>query len=184
MSDRSKYASDMTLVNSPTFTGPGPNGIGEAMSFNGTNQRADFTDTTGSVFDSTDALSVSFWAYNETKSDGTTYGVPVSKGNWNSGAWTILIHQNANFDVNFCINGGIRASYNHNYTIKTWYFYTFTWDKSLAKIYINNSEVASSSYTTAITPDDNPVKIANNVPNQYYWKGRISDVRVFNTKLS
>lgn len=67
-----------------------------------------------------------------------------------------------------------------------WYYVAFTYDGSVAKMYINGDLVSSVSKSVNFTPNSDDVFIGrdNNSLFPYYFNGTIDEIRIYNRALS
>jgi len=94
----------------------------------------------------------------------------------------------SNHAINFVLNGATRVSFIMD-IIGKWTHIVCTWDKSLAKIYVNGELKASASYTTELTSQPYALTLATRkttggVPGASWFNGSIDEVLIYNRALS
>ncbi len=85
------------------------------------------------------------------------------------------------------LNGAIRASSEDSISPGVWSHIAVTWDKisGQAQWYINGELSGTPGlYSTSLTPTDYTVNLGRRKPDNYYFKGIIDDVRVYNVALN
>ncbi|MEM4271468.1 MAG: LamG-like jellyroll fold domain-containing protein [Candidatus Pacearchaeota archaeon] len=98
---------------------------------------------------------------------------------------TIIIQSVANDGrIRFYLNGNVIYSNNNLWTAGTWYHIAVTFGSGGMKMYINGElQSSTSSYTGGITTTA-PLQIGRYQGNNWYWKGSIDEVEIFNRELS
>jgi fibronectin type 3 domain-containing protein len=66
----------------------------------------------------------------------------------------------------------------------TWSFLTETYDGSTLRLYVNGTQVASTTHTGAIATSTNPLQIGGDSLYGQYFAGMIDEVRVYNVALT
>jgi hypothetical protein len=73
-------------------------------------------------------------------------------------------------------------------TLNTWTHVAATYDGSTIRLYLNGTQAASRSYSTAITHSTVTWRVGsglNSISNTgYYWTGAIDDVAIYNKALT
>ena len=184
--DRSGNGNTGNLVGSPTKV----NGkIGQALSFNGTNQSVNMgyilQSLTGSNF------TVSFWA--KPSSLLSAGAIPVSDGAYATcGFYTYDVTGGSYSNTNvwgMAISGSsiYRIESNTNTaTVGVWQLVSFTVSGSTGTVYVNgvNQTVSGSSAGAGSSCTEQFFIGQYSSENDYYFPGSIDDVRIYNRALS
>lgn len=180
---RQQGLSDIAVVNNgATFNSSGK--LGGCYSFDGNDEIQSSTNLsiTGDA-----SYSISFWFYWDADSWSTDYVGVVGFGSMStlSGAFACL--PNGYPDLDFWNQ---RYKANSQLSVKTWYHLTFTKEtgtKGLGHIYVNGVEVPGTSSSATVTPNIAAGKLLIgrlNATSARYFKGKISDVRIYDHCLS
>ena len=83
------------------------------------------------------------------------------------------------------VMNGITLTYNTALNVSQWYNVGATYDGSNLKLYLNGNLVATQAASGAIAADASLLSLGKNpVANTNYFKGKIDEVRVFNSALT
>lgn len=150
---------------------------GGAMEFDGTNDYVEIANE--SHFDFTDAVAISAWVYPK----ANTTQVIASKSGYGIDSFRLTYmgwDQFFRFEINDQdLDSGI---YPRN---SGWYHLLVTYDKNQIKMYINGKLENAAPYTSAITVNDNALRIGRTpVSDTYNFQGFIDEVKIHNYALS
>lgn len=163
--------------------------VGSARYFDGsTNAYISIGDK--SDFDNlTTNFSIEYW-FNGPDTNYTFYRPTVTKQWRNSGSdmtsGFALGYSNYSKDnVPFIINNKVLETPDFSIIGGNWYHVVATYDGNNMKIYLNGQERASTQYTTAMTPNNDPLEIgARSDSSSYRFLGTIDEVAIFNRALT
>lgn len=179
--DSSGNSNTGTLTNNPTWT---TGKLGGALQFDGVDDKVVVGDVS-SLDLSGNALTLSAWIY----TDGTdTKQFPYIMGKVNTNNNYVMYLSNTAMSATMGLNTGAltncaKTSFAHN----QWNLVTTTYDGANISIYVNGALKGTCAKTGNIVPNNDPFIIGDkgngsNNPNPF--KGKIDDVRVYNTALS
>jgi hypothetical protein len=156
-------------MNSPTVVS---GHAGEALQFNGTDQRIDLSYP---GLDITGAVTISAWI-NPTVVSGNPHTI-YTRGVWNAGHGLAIV--NSTLRDNSGTQGGTPQ-------INTWQHVAKTFDGTTTRLYLNGMEVASAATTTATSTASKSGIGAEyyTAPGRWLFSGMIDDVRVYSRALS
>jgi len=95
-------------------------------------------------------------------------------------------HDEAEFGFNVTA-GGVTyggCTEEHFWTPGTWYFLTGTYDGSTAKLYVDGELIDQETASGTITDYGTPVHFGKPVHRDYYLRGTIDELRIYNRALS
>ncbi len=156
--------------------------FGSCLDFDGTSEYAWYQDTTGSVLDITDAITVEAWI--KSRANQGKYTRIVDKSYQT--AWTFSSRGTGTNNLSVWINNAERAYTSDDvFSNNKWAHVAFTYDKNAGgtdevKIYVNGTLVASGDYSTAIGTNDSRLAIANLYGGAYRFNGLIDEVKIYN----
>ncbi len=171
-----------TCTTSGTAWGNGATGkYNASLNFDGTDDKIAISDTNNTL-DATDSVTVAVWI------KPTTSAVKeiILKGNtWATGNYELF--QN-NLNVSWRLNNNAITSTTTTNPLSTsnWNHLVATYDKSASsmKIYVNGKLEKSDTYSTSLTPNNEPLHIAAYSDGSYDFNGQIDDVRIYNYALT
>ncbi len=68
---------------------------------------------------------------------------------------------------------------------ETWYFYAYTFDKNMVKVYLNGDFIFERPYVNNLVANKMPLEIGRDVPGKLeYYYGAMDDLRIYNKSLS
>ncbi len=159
----------------------------KAADFNGSSS---YIDIGGNLVNNLTAITLSAWVYTDPNTqysyvmhvgDVGTAGEAFSISRWNntasSGYDAYTVYANiggGNIDGNYVLNEN------------TWYHIAVTWVGTTMKFYVNgNLTTTATTSSLSIPASGNSGYIGRYISNQSYnWKGKINQVRIFNSALS
>jgi len=177
--DTSGQGNNGTLVNSPK---PTAGVIGQALSFNGSNQYLSVSPYP-SVYN---AFSVSTWVYPTSLSQGSygggTGGALIDENQSGGGSgWDLSINSSGKVWY-WPFGGGDKVS-TGTVPLNRWTYVTVTYDGSLLRMYFNG--VLDSAQSASAASGSGPFfRIGAESWITGYWKGKLDDMRVYNRALS
>ena len=177
--DTSGQGNNGALVNSPK---PTAGVIGQALSFNGSNQYLSVSPYP-SVYN---AFSVSTWVYPTSLSQGSygggTGGTLIDENQSGGGSgWDLGI--NSSEKVWYWPFGGGDKVSTGTVPLNRWTYVTVTYDGSLLRMYFNG--VLDSAQSASAASGSGPFfRIGAESWITGYWKGKLDDMRVYNRALS
>lgn len=157
--------------------------VGTCLSFDGSSQYADIS--SGASFNVSN-ISVSAWVWSGVTTAELTAvsrydNVSPQNGNW------LLGHGSSASTYRFLARiGGInyQAQSGTGFSTGAWNHIVGTYDGSVARLFVNGAERASSTISGSLAANTANVRIGNRVGNVNYWNGRIDEARIYNRALS
>ncbi len=166
-----------TLVNGATFGG---GLVGQAFSFDGTNQHVEVPGTVGDFGSST--FSVDFWV-NIQETDTTRGHYILGKSNPDAGQGWDIRYYNGTIVVE-----GWSFEITRPITLNTWHHVAVSAPANNIALYIDGLEVANSARPAPITSTSNPFRIGYTTGFWPYtnvgFKGLIDEVEIFDRALT
>ncbi len=172
-------AKTFTLYNSPSYSSAN----GGYLSFSPASSQYAASSTSLS---SLSTWSVEVWHYYDGTNTGTfptivTETYPGSGSiNFNLGK----IFGGSNQVESGFFNGSWRVTSAYTLTANNWYQIVGTYDGTTNKLYVNNTLVASSTFTGTPTSSQNGIRLMRRWDLEDYWGGRLSILRIYNRSLS
>ncbi len=186
--DSSGSGRDGSLVGGFTFssnTVAGP--IGQALDFDGVDDHVYIAhDTALNVSNVTMAVWVKVDAFN------ATWQNIMGKGDSGTGCYRIVrlgddAYQGTGNSVGFTIQGDTQTfSASSNILDSQWHHVAGTYDRVKSRLYIDGTEVANRSFTTAIPATTANVLVGHleNTNNNRHHDGKLDDVRIYGRALT
>ncbi len=166
-----------TLVNGPTWVS---GKIGNGLSFNGTNNYVNITNSTNFNF-GTGNFTVSFWASSNVYK--TMSGI-ISKGlYWNSGlGWTITDVSSPTYIFFNTYDGTTQKYIQSSLSIYPWTYITAIKRDGNIEFWVNGTMMSTNSAPSNTLDNSSSLTIGSGPSG--YWNGLIDDVRIYNRSLS
>lgn len=183
-----------TLTGSPAWTAASSCKKGDCITFDGTDDYINIPDNSEI---NPAHMSISAWFYaSEINFASQPYPTVMKKEN--GGAYytiEICTHDggaSCNSGTNdkevafaFYNGSGINPGYyTQQITLNTWYFVAGTYDGTTAKLYINGTEVSSTTTSGNIVTNTSPLTIGRDPNLGRFFDGRIDEVRVYDRGLT
>ncbi len=183
--DRSGAGNTGTLTNGPAVT---PGKVGQALSFDGTDDSVNVTDANS--LDLTSTITVSAWVYGRSWVN-TEGSFIVSKNGEQSGEYRgyYFAVDTSGYPF-FAFNTlGVSGTAVADIAVSTgrWYFLSATYDQTSIKLYVDGVLVKTQAETDAMVANTYPLSIGRARPTgSAYgeWDGSIDEVRIYNRALS
>lgn len=171
----------------PNTTGPTNSAVGKfgrSGDFDGSDDYISYADTSGSILDITNSVTLSAWIYPRSIPASTSQDRIIDKDS----AYNLMISTN---DTG-CSAGGtgdivLRAFTSATericggtITLNQWSYITGTYDGIYTRIYQNGILQTQYAYTVTITVNDNPLYIGNSSTSARHFDGKIDDVKIYN----
>ncbi len=185
-----------SLVTAATPMGGSGNKVLQVVKGNNTAQRFQVADPgTGSKFDLTNAATIALWVYLDPTFENPNNSDPLPLVNnaeglvWKDQSSSWALGNNGQQYKMRVAEWGTGVGQNGPSTeagnlYGQWYHLAFTYDGSVAKIYINGDEVLTRNTSITFNQDNLPVTIGGRSQNGYSITGMVDDVRIYNTALS
>jgi hypothetical protein len=184
--DYSGFGNDGT-ISGPTWSATaGHDGKG-AYNFDGGNDQIYISDD--SSLDITGEITLSAWIYPEslsgTNEEGgilckrnccTTDNYHMSVGTYSS--------QDSRFGFVFYSSGWRNCWTDSNLALNNWYHVTTTYDSTTANLYVNGELNKSCNLGYALVTNNEMLRIGSGTSGDFYFDGKIDDVRIYNNELS
>ena len=185
--DLSENGNNLTNNNGVTYGLDRFNFNNSSAVFNGINQTLSRLNPT--LFTGNSDRTISFWI----NQSGTFFGYS-SLININDGA-NGQCYTSSSVEILGNLNGGFLfwrrcsdASWNFNSNLNTWYHVVLTYSNNLAKLYLNNTLLSTSSTLSGNTNTiGTNLLIGGGISNDgsdIFWKGRIDDIGIWNRVLT
>jgi uncharacterized protein YjbI with pentapeptide repeats len=129
------------------------------------------------------SLTLEVFVYNTLSTNGNNYSQLVSRGaNGNNWDWSLYMISPSGGAVNTLrwVGPGVTVIDTNVIPLNTWTHVAVTCNNSQTKIYINGALVRTQSTTTTMTNNTNGIMFGNDVSLTRPYKGRLSDVRIWN----
>lgn len=173
--DRSGAGNTGTLTNSPTVT---PGKVGQALSFNGSNQRVTMSTPVTAA-----PLTITAWIKPSTLSSGVPVAILDNASTWN-GFYISLSSGNINCHS---ASNNVFSTSSMTGTVSEWQFVSCVMASTTSRtVYVNG--VAGTTNTTssspAATPDNLSVGAAVRDTADNFFAGSVDEVRVYNVALT
>jgi len=172
-----------TLTNMDANTDWVAGRIGGGLDFDGTNDYVNLPSVSSTLFNGTNAWTISGWVYHRAVTasfdcwiameknsilqiKATQGGNPVWALTWNDGSWHDLEHGST-------------------HSLNQWTFVAATWNPgtTTATLYVNGSSVGTAT-TTSISSGARADVLGKNVENSNFFNGILDEVRVYNRALT
>lgn len=177
--DASFNGGDGVLTNNPTWQAGESCRVGRCLSFDGTN----YVDG-GNIEDFiTSDFSIAAWVK---KNVSGYYQTIVSKGDAGIGTNKgYRLRVESGDTILFTVTGDTESALNTTSTITNglWYHIVATKDSSVMKVYINGIEVGNMAAPSGSISNSLHFMIGRQ-STDWYWRGSIDDVRIYNKALS
>lgn len=187
VTDSSGNGNTGTMINMSTTTSPAQGKIGQALSFDGVNDRINITDPVSGVLDfGTDSFSYGLWVY-VTQNSGN-YDMPLFKGGSSAvAAGYDMELGNSLWRAN--LSDGVDSvgfTFSAAPLLNQWVHLMTVVDRSVQRGYVYVNGVVVSSSGTDISSIDSVSNATNiSISNATYpFNGKIDDVRIYNRALS
>lgn len=142
------------------------------LEFDGRNDYGEGTSVLGGL------ANASLMAWIDLASDFSSNGVIVGQGNF-------LLRVNASRQLQVILNSTTLTCTTTTLNTSRWYHVAAVYNGSSLKLYINGSEVASTSVSGSLNANTNPLTIGKQPAGSIrYFKGKIDEIRVFNVALT
>ncbi len=182
--DRSGSANNGTLTNSPTKA---IGKVGQALSFNGTNQYARVTNA--SALNPTTYVSASMWV--KVTSPPGQFKYLLSKGAASANPPMYGFFNNVSGDLQFIVTKNLAGTYYSPAKTasaiydNTWHYITGVYDGSYVRLYVDGIEVGSgTAMTGSIGTHANDLFIGSYDATTGYFPGIFDEPRIYNRALS
>ncbi|HEX5474874.1 MAG TPA: N,N-dimethylformamidase beta subunit family domain-containing protein [Vicinamibacterales bacterium] len=174
--DQSGNGNTGTLANT-TWTSTGK--FGQALAFNGSNAWVTVQDSAS--LDLTTGMTLEAWVN------------PTVQSSWRaallketaSGLAYALYSSNSSRPALYLNTGGSDAGLSGiaSLPLNAWSHLAATYDGSTMRLYVNGTQVSSTSKTGAMRTSTNPLRIGGDAPWGEFFAGQIDEVRVYNRAL-
>ena len=186
VNDVSGNNNNLTKIGSPTTTPSGR--IAEAIVLNGQNQYLQASSS--SSITPLSAMSMSAWVYTSSGSTAAENIISKSKNSWSYSMHVSKTGQT--FNCRFTITsaptyidlswpGGVNGLQPY---LNQWNLVTCTYDGAQAKMYVNGVLRNTKNNPGVLAQNSEDIIIGNKLPNNYYFNGKIDDVRIYNKALT
>jgi hypothetical protein len=168
-----------TLVSSPTWVA---GKLGGAINFNGSTNYV-----SASSFPALSAgapFTISAWVY---LASGAGSFPMIVDANTSSSAWFfgVNIGSGSHAGLNLYLGSGTMQTTNNTaFTTNTWHHVVGTYDGSVAKVYVDNVLLSTSSSGTSAAKLSGLLVGNGTAAGNSFWKGNIDDLRIYNRALS
>ena len=155
---------------------------GTAVDFPGSDEYITIPDD--SALDVTTAISISVWVYPDTVTGGTQGGI-IAKGPWDGWPYYIQIDAStAKILWRHYVSSITDLNSTSAISAGEWTHIVCTYTSGAKKIYINGALDASDTSTGTLDTSTGGLHIGHITDGTYYFNGKISDVKIFDTALS
>jgi hypothetical protein len=154
---------------------------GNALSFNGSSSRVDIIDSNS--VDLTSGMTLEAWVYPTSLSGWRTVVLKEISGGL---SYALYAHDNAPQPAAYINTGGsdLPVAGTASIPINTWTHLAATYDGTSFSLFVNGSNVGTSTSIGAIRTSTSPLRIGGNAIWGEYFSGRIDEVRIYNRALS
>jgi uncharacterized protein YjbI with pentapeptide repeats len=127
------------------------------------------------------SLTVEFWMYNTDSGNGGRYAQMVGRGaNGNGWDWSVYLQSVSVANTLRWVGPGGTTIDTDVIPLNTWTHIAVTCNNVQTKIYINAALSTTQSTTNAMTNQTNAVMFGNDVSFTRPYKGRLSEIRIWN----
>ena len=178
LGDGSSNANTGTIANGAWTTS---GRFGNALTFNGTSTMVTVPDSAS--LDLTNAMTLEAWVYPTALSDWRTV---IMKENATSHVYLMYASDNAPYPAAYVRTNGTEQSApgTNPLPLNAWSHLAATYNGSVLRIYVNGTQVASTTVTGSIDTSTQPLQIGGNSVWGEYFAGRIDELRIYNRALS
>lgn len=131
------------------------------------------------------ARTINLWVYfntkpaNDTSRSWVIYGTPTATHEIQFEAQQISGEQNLDVDAN-----SLDYFENWSYSTNTWYMVSYTFDGSIARLYVDGSQMGSGSGSQTLATILSLGRIGGNISGGSYWDGSMDEIGVWDRQLS
>jgi hypothetical protein len=153
--------------------------FGQALSFDGINDRIDVADSAS--LDLTSSFTLEAWIYAT-----STSGRPIIAKEWEAEiAYSLFLHASSRPTALANVGGNDRSVTASTTVVpNTWTHVAATYDGSALRVYVNGVLVGLRPATGSVRLSSDALRIGGNVASGQYFRGRIDEVRIYNRALS
>ena len=164
-----------------TWAGAGQGRFGNALVFDGVNDRVNITDSAS--LDLTTGMTLEAWVFPTVLSGWRTVIMKERAGGL---AYTLYAHDSVPGPAAYVRTAGVEHSTPNvaALPLNAWTHLAATYNGSVLRLYVGGSLVSSQPVTGSIQTSTNALRIGGNAPWGEWFQGRIDEVRIYNRALS
>jgi glucose/arabinose dehydrogenase len=158
--------------------------FGSALDFNGTSNWVTVNDS-ASLRPAT-GLTIEGWVYpTATGSGGNVWRTLALKETANNLAWALYAYGSAGFPSGHVFTSGESwARGTAALPLTTWSHLATTWDGSTVRMYVNGTQVGTTTRTGTLVTSTQPLRFGGNSVWPEWFRGRLDEIRIYNRALT